>query len=89
MVRTAHLDADNRREPKTDHFCVRCHKDLKPGQPFRWVRPTDWSFAQVMHADDAGEEVIAATERGEYPGCFPVGMDCARKIGLEFSHSPA
>lgn len=84
-MRTAQLDADNRKNPNTDHFCVRCHKDIKPGQPVRWVRPTDWSFAQVMHADDVTPEIIAATERGEYPGAFMVGTDCAKKIGLEYT----
>lgn len=84
-MRTAQLDADNRREPKTDFFCIRCHRDINPGQPHRWVRPTDWSFASVIHTDDVTSEVISATERGEYPGAFPVGMDCARKIGLDFT----
>lgn len=85
-MRTAKLNADNRRDADgVDVFCCRCHKPLLSGQPRRWVRPTDWTFAEVMHADDVTPEIIEATERGEYPGMFPVGMNCARKIGMEFT----
>ena len=85
-MRTAQLDADNRRDTNgAETYCARCHKPLKNGQPHRWVRPVDWSFAEVMHADDVTPEIIEATERGEYPGAFPVGMDCAKKIGMQFT----
>lgn len=82
--RTAQLDADNRREPKTDEFCVRCHKDLKPGQPRRFVRVEDSSSATVVHPDDVAAFEASPKGAGDM-GRHPVGMDCAKKIGLEFT----
>ena len=72
------LDYDARRKPKTEHFCVKCQRDLKPGQPFRIVNIHEGAY--VIHPDgpqldrDAGE--------------WPIGMDCARSIGLEWTHDP-
>lgn len=82
--RTAQLDADNRRFAKTDEFCVRCQKDLKPGQPRRFVRIADSAFAQVVHPDDVAAFEASEAARGDM-GRHPVGMDCAKKIGLEFT----
>ncbi len=82
--RTAQLDADNRREPKTDVFCVRCHKDLKAGQPRRLVHIEDSSHARVVHPADTAAFEASDAARGEM-GWFPVGMDCAKKIGVEFT----
>lgn len=36
-MRTAFIDYDARREPKTDCYCCACQRDLKPGQRYRWV----------------------------------------------------
>jgi hypothetical protein len=70
------MDPDFRPRPKSAHFCVICQRDLKPGQPHRLVRwePDKW---EAIHPDD-----WAAT-----PGADegPVGMDCARRLGLEWS----
>jgi hypothetical protein len=82
--RTAQLDADNRREPKTECFCVRCHKDLKEGQPRRFVHIEDSSHARVVHPADTAAFEAADTLHGDM-GWFPVGMACAKAIGLEFT----
>jgi len=79
--RTKYIDPDYRRDPKTDHFCCRCQKDIKPGSPFRMVHCVDGGMS-ALHPDDEANYV---TDAGDM-GCFPIGMDCARKIGLEWSH---
>lgn len=79
-MRTAQLDADHRREPKGTEWCARCYKTLKEGQPRRYVTIQDWSFATVIHPDDC-----AGYDWDHAPGMFPVGMDCAKKIGMEFT----
>jgi hypothetical protein len=71
-MRTIFLDYDARREPKTDRYCIKCQKDISPGAPARVVRLVD---VMVVHPDDAGAE-------GED---HLVGIDCAKKLGLEFS----
>ncbi len=84
--RTEFIDYDARRDPKTSHSCCRCQKDLKPGQKFRMVHWVDGGpFA--LHPED--EAVFAATPgtAGGDMGYFAVGMDCAKKIGLEWTHS--
>ncbi len=83
-IRTAQLDADNRREPKTECYCVRCNKDLKPGQPRRYVAIADSAFAEVIHPDDV-VKFLNGPDAGGYMGRHPVGMDCAKKIGLNFT----
>ena len=73
-MRAVFLDHDARREPKTDRFCIKCQKDIKQDQPARVVmlRVSDM---YVLHPDDATDDC----ER------YLVGLDCAKKIGLEFS----
>lgn len=72
-MRQAWMDYDARPQPKTDRWCVCCQRDIKPGRPARVVRILD--FPWVLHPDDAGD-------LGEQ---FLIGLDCAKKIGLEFS----
>lgn len=79
-MRTAQLDADNRREPRTTHYCVRCHKDLIPGQPFRMVHLIAGG-AQVLHPED---EALYQNDGGDMYW-FPIGNDCAKKVGLDFT----
>lgn len=71
-IRSVFLDFDSRPEPKTDRYCVKCQRDIKHGRPARVVRVRD---ARVLHPSDSGGE-------GE---AYLVGMDCAVKIGLEWS----
>lgn len=86
--RTTDLDGDFRRDPKSDHFCARCQKDLKAGQRYRVVHLV-WGGHNVLHPGDEARYQATAAVNGQHPGelgCFPVGMDCARKIGLEWTH---
>lgn len=71
-------DPDWRRDPKTTFFCFRCQKDLKPGQPHRWIQVLD-----MMDILRPGDENIT----GKASAWYPVGMDCAKRIGLEWTHA--
>jgi hypothetical protein len=90
--RTKFIDPDYRRDPKTERFCVRCQKDLKPGQPFRVIHLVDGGPFALHRDDEAAYQAQSAAAPGGQDagelGCFPVGMDCARKIGLEFTLEP-
>lgn len=77
-ARTIHMsafDPDFRRQPKTDDHCWRCQKDLKPGQPRRY-----------LHFVEGGQMVAHPSCEQEFNntpgdvGCFPVGADCARTM---------
>ncbi len=86
--RTTFLDYDARHDPKTDHSCVKCQRDLKPGQPFREVHIIGGG-THVLHPEDEAQHA-AAFPNGD-PGdlCFyPIGNDCARKLGLEWTWPP-
>lgn len=76
--RTRFLDYDARRKPKTKHSCVKCQKDLKPGQPFRRVQMQSGE-PFVIHPEDQ------AFVTGE-TAWHPIGEDCARSLGLEWTH---
>lgn len=72
--RTVELDYDARREPKTKRFCIKCQKDIGPYQPARIIRTVPGEPLMV-HPDDA----LPTDET------WLVGLDCARKIGMEYS----
>lgn len=74
-MRKIFLDYDARREPKTTRYCIKCQRDIKLGQPARVVQVAPGFPPYVLHPEDAG----SAGER------HLVGMDCAKRIGLEFS----
>lgn len=91
LYRTADLDPDYRRDPKTDVWCHRCQKDLKPSQPRRWVAYELDTF-DVIHPEDFDKaRADIAVRRAAYHGnpilIGPVGTDCARIIGREFTFS--
>lgn len=79
--KTAYLDPDNRRDPKTDHYCYRCHKDIKPGAKTRQI-----------HIINGGLEILHPADESKYTSdagdmyWFEVGMECAKKIGIEYTH---
>ena len=74
-MKTTYLDPDYRVEPTTDFYCIRCQKSLK-GRKRRWIVLDDPAYGvTVIHPQDAPE----GAER------FPVGMDCAKQIGIEFT----
>jgi len=87
--RTKFIDPDNRPTPKTDTFCGRCHKDLKPGQPRRVIHLVDGGPMALHPADEdayrRASECSPKVAAGDL-GCFPVGLDCAKKIGIEWTN---
>lgn len=79
-ARTIFLDYDARPKPRTAHSCVKCQRDLKPGQKFRRVQmPSGEPF--VIHPEDQ------ALVTGETVW-FLIGHDCAKRLGLEWTHPP-
>lgn len=83
------INPDFRRDPKTAHYCAICQRDLKPNQPHRFIMfeldryeaiaPDQWQLAQ---------DTIPQTRAPHLqPVLFvqPIGMDCAKRLGLEWS----
>lgn len=104
FARGKYTDPDFRKDPKTESYCARCQKDIKLGKPYRLVHLLDGGFF-VLHPEDeaafqAGAEVRAehdgtplvndtrVGERGDL-GEAKIGMDCARKLGIEWSRAPS
>lgn len=91
MYRTTPIDPDFRRDPKTVRYCGRCQRDLVDGQPYRLVM-YELDRYEAIHSDDweAAEQDIVSRrlQRGKAVLIEPVGMDCARRIGLEFTRKP-
>jgi hypothetical protein len=78
-LRTTFLDFDARRDPKTDVWCARCQKDLKPDQKRYKIHLVNGG-PYILHPGDEDKYV---PDRGDY-GWFLLGADCAAKIGLEW-----
>jgi hypothetical protein len=79
--RTKFLDYDARRTPKTDFCCVMCQRDLDPtDRKVRWVHLVDDVF--VLHPADESLYTADARDRG----AFPIGPDCAKKLGRAWTH---
>lgn len=74
------VDPDFRRQPKTQRFCWRCQKDLKSDQKTRWIHLVDGGGA-ILHPED---EHLYNDPAGDLYW-FEVGLDCAKKIGLEWT----
>lgn len=72
-ARVVFLDFDARPSPKTSRYCTKCQKDIKPGSEARIVRVHNWN---VIHPEEIQNGI------GED---WLVGLDCARKIGMEFT----
>jgi hypothetical protein len=93
-ARTVFLDPDYRPKPggatvADALFCVRCERVINPKRPYRMV----WSLVEgcdsngelmpiAIHPDD-----VAKVE-GETVALFPIGITCAKKIGLAFTVPP-
>lgn len=73
------VDYDARRQPKTDRWCSKCQKDLKPGQPFRNVYLDDQMCA--IHPEDLTDRGVIESDYG----WKLLGMDCAKMLGLEWT----
>lgn len=83
-IRTKAFDFDARRDPKTNHFCAMCQKDMDPAKPYRTVRIIDGG-ATVLHPDD---EARYRPDRDERPITGSIGSDCARRLGIEWTFAP-
>jgi hypothetical protein len=75
------IDNDCRREPKTNRFCIRCQRDLPAGAQERMIHLVESCMA--VHPEDEG---MLATFAHEDHGWWLVGVDCAKIIGLEYTH---
>lgn len=82
-LRIKYMDPDYRRDPKTKHFCCRCQKDIKDGSPYRMVHCVEGGMC-ALHPGDEDKYVPDAGDMGTHP----IGMDCARKIGIEWTSPP-
>ena len=83
-LRTKFIDFDARHDPKTDFFCCACQKDMDPSKPCFAVHMVDGGYYALHPADEA-----KYTSDGGEMGCWPIGNDCAKKLGLEWCHSKA
>lgn len=89
---TSYIDPWFTRNPKTKFYCFKCQKDLKPGQKHRFIA-CERDVYEAIHADNweaAKIDVEARSKQHIENGLemwivAPVGLDCARKIGLEFT----
>jgi hypothetical protein len=79
-MRTKWMDPDFRRWPKTERYCVLCQSDLTPGQPCRMVRWEADKWEAIHPGDYArADDEIPVLQSGL------VGMDCAKRLGLEWT----
>lgn len=81
-MRTTDCDYESRRWPKTDRSCVLCQKDLK-GPPKRRIHIIAGG-GQILHPEDESEYVPDSGDMGSHE----IGNECARKLGLEWTHKP-
>lgn len=81
MVRTKFIDYDaNYNRAKTNFQCVACQHDLNPRRA-RWVHLVNGGpFA--LHPEDEA----AYVDDGGNLGWFPIGPDCSKKLGVEWTH---
>jgi hypothetical protein len=73
----------NAPQPKTDRFCVRCQKDIKPKSPARVVHLVDGNVA-ALHPEDEAIYAQVVNKSGD-GGSWLLGMDCAKIVGFEWS----
>lgn len=80
--RTKWIDPDFRRDAKTMHYCGVCQRDLKLGQPHRRILfdPTKY---EAVHGEDW--DIALSPDNGACWIIEPIGMDCAKRLGLEWS----
>jgi len=80
--RTKEFDYDTRRQPKTKDYCAMCQRDMKPNSPRRYVHLVGHG-ALVLHPAD--EDLYDEPQKGDDAGGHYIGLDCARKLGLEWT----
>lgn len=87
------LDPDYRRDPRTQHFCSLCQKDIKHApDETAYLHFVDGGMWILSVADEARYEAMSAKQPGRQDagelGFHPVGNDCARKLPKGFVHPP-
>lgn len=80
-LRTKHIDADFRHNSRTELYCLNCQRDINPRTKYREVFYIDGTL--ILHPDDVGRK--AELLQGGTLDWVPVGPDCAKAIGLEWS----
>ncbi len=89
--RTQCIDGDYRKNPKTQFYCCACQKDMDPAKPCFAVHLVEGG-PYVLHPGDEAAYQADALANGQQPGelgCFPIGNDCAKKLGIEWCHPKA
>ena len=89
-MRTKWMDPDFRREPKTARYCVICQRDLAPERECREVR-FEVDVMEAIHPEDWKAAEVEINARRTCSNPFQrglVGMDCARRLGLEWTAAP-
>lgn len=79
-LRIIELDGDFRRNPKTSHYCCKCQKDIDPSKPYRMVHLVDGG-AWVLHPEEEARYV----PNGGDVGGHPIGPDCSKRLGIEWT----
>lgn len=82
MERVKCIDPDYRRDPKTKRFCIRCQRDIYDGAKYMLVYIRA-SGHEAVHPRFA--KLLADSKE---LGWQPIGMDCARIIGLDWCKEP-
>src|SRR5690349_616698 len=85
-IRARYLDPDFRRDPRTNHYCCACQKDLKQGRPYRRAMVA-YSGFYVIHPDQWAEAPSAPPYCGHAAEAEirPIGLDCAARLGLDWT----
>jgi len=92
-LRRKYFDPDYRREPKTDKWCHICQRDITDGQPHREIR-YELDTMDAIHPDDWERAAIEIPAERSIYGAEAIisgliGMDCARRLGMEWSKAAA
>lgn len=58
-----------------------CQKDLNPNKPCRWVHCIQGGMFALHPEDESKYEYNDASDMGSWP----IGLDCAKKLGLEWT----
>jgi hypothetical protein len=83
--RTKFIDFDARPNPKTSHWCIACQRDLDPSKPAFWVHCVDGAPYALHPEDEAIYNALPDSAKGGEMGCFPIGNDCVKKLGVEWA----
>lgn len=83
QIEAVYTDPDFRRTPKTDLYCGICQRDIKT-KNYREAFLIESGFVAV-HPDQVLLISEEEQKKTEVWGWTPVGNDCAKRIGLDFT----